>query len=75
MWCASNAGIADVTPHGLEHAAYLARRNLADHPITAPSYSAHRSAVAKQLGLGERPRAIVRISDHEFDPNADTGSS
>jgi len=67
--------VSQRTPHGLEHAAYLARGNLADHRITAPSYSAHRSAVTKQLGLGERPRAIVRISDHEFDPNADTGSS
>jgi predicted transcriptional regulator len=39
--------------HGLERAAYYARWNLPpDHPITAPAYSARRSALAKELGLG-----------------------
>ncbi len=43
--------------HGLEAAAYRARWKLsADHPLTAPSYSAPRSALAKQLGLGRPPR-------------------
>jgi predicted transcriptional regulator len=43
--------------HGLEAAAYRARWKLsADHPIIAPSYSARRSAFAKELGLGRRPR-------------------
>jgi predicted transcriptional regulator len=41
--------------HGLEPAAYYARWKLpADHPITAPAYSARRSAMAKELGLGRR---------------------
>jgi predicted transcriptional regulator len=42
--------------HGLDAAAYRARWKLsADHPITAPSYSERRSALAKQLGLGRAP--------------------
>jgi predicted transcriptional regulator len=42
--------------HGLEVADYRARWKLsADHPLTAPSYSEHRSALAKQLGLGRAP--------------------
>ena len=43
--------------HGLEAAAYRARWRLsADHPIIAPSYSARRSALAKQLEIGRPPR-------------------
>jgi predicted transcriptional regulator len=39
--------------HGLERAAYFARWQLPpDHPITAPGYSARRSAMAKEIGLG-----------------------
>ena len=39
--------------HALERAAYFARWHLPpDHPITAPGYSARRSAMAKQIGLG-----------------------
>ena len=39
--------------HDLDPAAYYARWKLpADHPITAPHYSARRSAMAKELGLG-----------------------
>ena len=45
--------------HGLEPAAYRVRWKLAtDHALTAPAYSEHRSAMAKQLGLG-RPRAAA----------------
>ncbi len=41
--------------HGLDVAAYRMRWKLAsDHPVTAPGYSQHRSAVAKQLGFGRR---------------------
>jgi predicted transcriptional regulator len=41
--------------HGLEVADYRARWTLpADHPITAPSYSARRSTMAKEIGLGHR---------------------
>jgi predicted transcriptional regulator len=43
--------------HGLEPAGYRARWKLpSDHPLTAPSYSAQRSAMATQLGLGQRGR-------------------
>jgi predicted transcriptional regulator len=49
--------------HGLETADYRARWKLsADHPLTAPSYSERRSAMAKQLGLGRRPAAVVTAS-------------
>ena len=48
-----------MTVHLLEPAAYRARWRLApDHPITAPSYSAHRSGLAKQLGLGRKRGAV-----------------
>ena len=41
--------------HGLEPTAYRARWKLSsDHPLTAPEYSAHRSVMAKQLGLGRK---------------------
>jgi predicted transcriptional regulator len=41
------------TQHGLERAEYYARWQLPpDHPIIAPGYSARRSALAKELGLG-----------------------
>lgn len=47
--------------HGLEPAAYRDRWKLsANHPLTAPSHSARRSALAKQFGLGHlRPRKAV----------------
>jgi predicted transcriptional regulator len=42
--------------HGLEVAAYRARWNLSPHhPVTAPGYSARRSAMAKAIGLGRQP--------------------
>jgi predicted transcriptional regulator len=41
--------------HGLEPAAYRARWRLpSDHPLTAPDYAAHRSVLARQLGLGRK---------------------
>jgi predicted transcriptional regulator len=41
--------------HGFEVAAYRARWKLSpDHPVTAPSYSERRSAMAKQFGLGRQ---------------------
>jgi len=44
------------TVHGLDPAAYRGRWKLAsDHPLTAPAYSASRSVMAKQLGLGRTP--------------------
>ena len=47
-----------LTAHGLEPAAYRARWKLAsDHPLTAPAYSATRSVMAKERGLGRKPAA------------------
>jgi predicted transcriptional regulator len=45
--------------HGLDPAAYYARWRLPpDYPITAPDYSARRSVMAKEIGLGHgRQRA------------------
>ena len=44
--------------HGLNRAEYLRRWGLQpDHPLTAPAYSEHRSSLAKQLGLGRKPKA------------------
>ena len=41
--------------HDLEDADYLTRWKLpADHPLIAPSYSARRSRIAKEMGLGRR---------------------
>jgi predicted transcriptional regulator len=47
------------TAHGLEAAAYRARWRLsADHALVAPAYSARRSAMAKELGLGRKPASV-----------------
>ena len=47
--------------HGLEPAAYYTRWRLAsDHPLIAPSYSARRSSLAKELGLGRRRSTTSR---------------
>jgi predicted transcriptional regulator len=47
------------TAHGLEPAAYRTRWQLAaDHPLTAPVYSAQRASMAKAIGLG-RTRVAV----------------
>ena len=41
--------------HGLNPQDYRGRWKLApDHPITAPAYSERRSALAKQVGLGQK---------------------
>ena len=48
------------TRHGLSAEDYLKRWGLAgDHPLTAPAYSAQRSALAKQLGLGRGSRSAT----------------
>jgi len=45
------------TRHGLTAEEYLKRWGLAaDHPLTAPNYSAQRSTLAKELGLGRGNR-------------------
>jgi predicted transcriptional regulator len=44
--------------HGLSRAEYLTRWRLQpNHPLTAPAYSERRSTLAKQLGLGRKPKA------------------
>jgi predicted transcriptional regulator len=46
------------TLHGLSRDEYLRRWGLqAGHPLTAPAYTERRSALAKQLGLGRKPKA------------------
>jgi predicted transcriptional regulator len=48
--------------HGLDITAYRTRWNLSlDHPLIAPSYSARRSTLAKEIGLG-RDRAAAEPS-------------
>src|SRR5215469_2231337 len=45
------------TRHGLSGDEYLKRWGLpGDHPLTAPNYSAQRSNLAKELGLGRGGR-------------------
>jgi predicted transcriptional regulator len=47
--------------HGLNRQDYRGRWKLApDHPLTAPAYSEKRSALAKQLGLGQKRTADGR---------------
>lgn len=57
------------TRHGLNAEQYLKRWSLSpDHALTAPTYSAQRSSLAKELGLGrggrraEAPAAAVAMS-------------
>jgi predicted transcriptional regulator len=46
------------TRHGWSRDEYLRRWGLQpDHPLTAPAYSEHRSVLAKQLGLGRKPKS------------------
>src|SRR5260370_39267790 len=48
------------TRHMLNPNEYLKRWGLRrDHPLTAPAYSEQRSTMAKQLGLGRKPKAQV----------------
>lgn len=47
-----------LSTHGLTPEEYRARYNLKpDYPMVAPTYSEHRSAMAKQIGLGSKGRA------------------
>src|ERR1700746_3708704 len=48
------------TRHALNRDAYLKRWGLrSDHSLTAPAYSERRSTLAKALGLGRKPKAVV----------------
>src|ERR1700720_2917580 len=61
--------------HGLNRDEYLRRWGLQpDHPLTAPAYSERRSTLAKQLGLGRKPKAeaaAASISVESFVANGD----
>jgi predicted transcriptional regulator len=49
--------------HGLNRAEYLRRWGLQpDHPLTAPAYSERRSSLAKQLGLGRKPKTEAALA-------------
>ena len=44
------------TKHGMTPGAYRQRWGLPDsYPMVAPNYAAHRSSLAKKIGLGSRP--------------------
>lgn len=44
------------TDHQLDIAEYREKFGLpADYPVVAPNYAAHRSALAKSIGLGRKP--------------------
>ena len=46
--------------HRLDIADYRTRWKLpANHPLIAPGYSARRSTVAKEIGLGRKPGTVV----------------
>ena len=46
-----------LTTHGMTVAEYKSKFGLpADYPTTAPSYSEHRSAMARTMGLGSKGR-------------------
>lgn len=51
------------TSYGLSPAEYRERWGLpADYPMVAPNYAKHRSALAKKIGLGTKPRKGKRKS-------------
>lgn len=48
-----------LTTNGLTPEEYRARYNLKpDYPMVAPAYSEARRAMAKQIGLGRKPKAV-----------------
>jgi MucR family transcriptional regulator, transcriptional regulator of exopolysaccharide biosynthesis len=60
--------------HGLSRAEYLNRWGLPpDHLLTAPAYSEHRSTLAKQLGLGRKPKAEVAARPGPAESTAKNG--
>jgi predicted transcriptional regulator len=61
------------TAHGLTVDAYRARWNLPhDHAMVAPAYSARRSGLAKELGLGRHGRASAEVA---MVPEAETATA
>jgi predicted transcriptional regulator len=60
------------TRHGLSGEQYLKRWSLPlDHPLTAPAYSAQRSTLAKELGLGRGGRQAAAMAPATA-PSVDT---
>ena len=56
---------------GMTPADYRAKWGLpADYPMVAPAYAAHRSALAKSLGLGRKGSQVVAEADTEVEPEA-----
>jgi predicted transcriptional regulator len=61
------------TAHRLTVDAYRARWNLSrDHAMVAPAYSARRSGLAKELGLGRHGRASAEVA---MVPEAETATA
>jgi predicted transcriptional regulator len=61
------------TAHGLTVDAYRTRWNLPnDHPMVAPAYSARRSGLAKEHGLGRRGGTSAQTA---MVPRADTAAA
>ena len=65
--------------HDLSRDEYRQRWGLrSDHPLTAPAYSEQRSTLAKALGLGRKPKALVAqaatpvVPAASVDANAET---
>jgi hypothetical protein len=64
--CASSAGIAPRCSAAICGSPMISKSPITapagnlppDHPVTAPSYSARRSTMAKQLGLGRKPSTV-----------------
>jgi predicted transcriptional regulator len=63
------------TRHGLSRDEYLTRWGLRhDHPLTAPAYSEHRSTLAKQLGLGRKPKTDAAAKSRPVERAASGGN-
>ena len=54
--------------HSLDPLEYREKWGLRpDYPMVAPSYSARRSALAKQLGLGRKPKTVAASANNSED--------
>ena len=53
-----------LTLRGLTPETYRAKHGLpSDYPMTSAAYSAHRSELAKSLGLGQQRRTYAKVAD------------
>jgi predicted transcriptional regulator len=58
-----------MTHYQLTPAEYRAKWNLpADYPMVAPAYAEKRRALAKKIGLGRKPKAVVGAPKPAKDP-------